>query len=413
MIDQRLEKIKTYSAEALFDETVYEMVSGFVDDLISNMQIGEAKELFFFLTNLLAKVPISLETANWRKKYESVISKIRWIAFPFISDQDVEKLFSNQLIEAIKNEYDIQNKIYGYFRISLGDEVAISSKRRLILSSLKNNNEDIGKKEIVIPGIDAKFPSQIKNWIRDFEQSSSREKRIKRIAILEYLNLSNNLKGLSVSDRDILRQILEIYEDLRFVFIDRENVEAVHILPEFLRDTNGDIRNNNKEEIELNQNIILAAYQGDMKQQKAIEAQQQKLKSSVGTDPSRLQAEFYKSVQNQDLNGTVAAIKLLALNNQLLDFIKNDQKLNKFLTATWLKLYGQAVADEFAKNPIQPKFVRLFLKYVLFERLKMSESDAGRIALQIGNILVSQGKLEYNRMAYFDVAGRQFKWFED
>lgn len=419
MIDQRLEQIKKYTPEILFDEVAHEFVVSFVDDLIANIQVGEAKELFIFLTSILAKVPKTIETAAWRDRYETLISKIRWVAFPFLSETEVEKLFSTQIVEAIKNEYDIQGKIYGYFRISLGDEVAISSKRRLIIESLKNNNENIGNKEIIISGIEGKFPSTLKNWIRDFEQSSVIEKRVKRIAILEYLNLSVNLKGLSESNKEILRQVLEIYEDLRFIFVDRENVQTVHSLPEFLRDINDDIGENNKKNIfsnsekEPEQNVVLSAYQGDLKQQRAIEAQQDRLKKIAGTNPDKIKDEFYKSVQNKDLNATVAAVKLLALNSQLLDFIKSDQKLNKFLTATWLKLYGQEAADDFKKNPIQPKFVRLFLKYVLSDRLKMKESDAGRIALQIGNILVSQGKLEYNRMAYFDVSNKEFKWFED
>jgi len=45
--------------------------------------------------------------------------------------------------------------------------------------------------------------------------------------------------------------------------------------------------------------------------------------------------------------------------------------------------------------------------------LGMSENDAAREAVKIGGLFVKAGKVEYNKMAYFDAQTKTFRWFSE
>ena len=141
-------------------------------------------------------------------------------------------------------------------------------------------------------------------------------------------------------------------------------------------------------------------------------SEREKLSKRFNNDAAKLREEFFKTVQNKNTNQTIAILRILAQNKELENFLKDDAKLNKFLSAVWEKQFGKDFVSQFQKQPDQIKFVKQFLRYVLEERLGMTASDAARVGLQIGNIFVSSGKKGYNKMAYFDVASKGFKWLE-
>ena len=157
---------------------------------------------------------------------------------------------------------------------------------------------------------------------------------------------------------------------------------------------------------------ILLAYRGDSRQHSVILKEEKKISDKFGSDIASLRAEFYRAVQAKNLNRTIALLRLLTQEDELTKFLVEDKKLNTFLAATWQKQYGPELAEEFKKNPTDISFVRLFLQYILQQRLGLPSGDAARFGLQIGNIFVSLGKKEYNKMAYFDVKSKSFKWFE-
>lgn len=394
-----------------------EAILNLILSLDESNDMPTARKLDLKLLSLIGLSKNSSELSpDLYEKYSSYCNLLKFVYLPLQTDSQIELIFRESMVYAlrlgIKVSDQIRLYIISYTIPSYGNRFA-----QLVIKAISYNEELIGQKKIFSVSENKMVEPFLKNWLKSYNQSRERDEEKISLQQSEFLSLNDDAVLLPPAEKQILAECIRIYDFLRYPSEVGKNIlsvdegfenkkisvpsEPISIIQE-----KKEFDNDNSQE-------IIAAYQGDIKQQRAIEAQQEKLKKSVGTDPVKLQAEFYKSVQNQDSNATIAAVKLLALNGQLLDFIKNDQKLNKFLTATWAKLYNQQTADDFTKNPIQPRFVRLFLRYVLSDRLRMKESDACRIALQIGNILVSQGKLEYNRMAYFDISGKEFKWFED
>jgi len=156
---------------------------------------------------------------------------------------------------------------------------------------------------------------------------------------------------------------------------------------------------------------ILDAYRGDTKMEKRIAKEEAKMAKKFKDDVGRLRQEFFAAVQKKKVEKTVAILRLMTRQDDIAKFIQEDTKLNKFLSAIWEKQYGAELAEEFKQKPDDLKFIRLFLQYVLQDRLGLSRSDAARIGLQLSNLFVSLGKKEYNKMAYFDIKNKIFDWF--
>lgn len=417
MIDGRLDKIKKVPTEELDSSAIFEQIDKLIEEYAIGSQIGEAKELWQFLTKTLTAGKTDEEKKAINNRYQPLLIKLGWVACPFISDSEVENLFKNNLLKAIDLEINLVGKVKSFIGLVLGDMRLATQRRNLLLFALKANEEELGARTLKIEDLNLELPPQIKNWLKDYDQSTLAQQRKERLSLLEYINTSKNVSQLSEEKKLILRQIFELYDFLRFLTSEEEVEATSHQLPRELGlpQDQGNLSKFVATQTEAKSNIeqeILVAYQGDPRQIKAIAAEQEKVTKKFGNDKPKLRTEFFTAVQNKNIVKTIAILRILAGLADIENFIKEDEKLNKFLTITWAKRYGDDFAAEFTKNPAQVQFIRLFLRYVLEERLGMSLSDAARVGLQIANIFVSLGKIDYNKMAYFDIKDKSFKWFE-
>ena len=308
------------------------------------------------------------------------------------------------------------------------------------------------------------FEPTIKQWLLDYTSVVGTGKA-EAVKINEYFSANKNYQRLNESEKKRIRELVNFYESLKLSSLTAEGLEEKVMFSDDNNDTlilsNGllqtydqkvkdlikkfkaagliteeesEIMGGDESVIKLSQGEeagmvtglqlekgeqslpieqeVLAAYQGDLKRNKLVAKELENLNKKFSGDNKSLRQEFFKAVQKKNANQTIAILRLLTQNQDLENFIKDDPKLNKFLAAIWEKRYGQDFVAEFSKDPAQLKFIRLFLRYVLEERLGLSTNDAARIGLQLGNIFVSLGKKGYNKMAYFDVGSKEFHWFD-
>jgi len=415
MIDNRLEKIKKIQESDLLNPDIISNTEDLCADYVNGSRVGEAQELWVFLSKLINGSKIKTLNLSFYLRYNEVLDKLAWIAYIFMPDLEVERLYKSRLLFGLSNEFDIKGKVKLYFNLAFGDLLRLNQRRNLIINALRSNEEYLGRQDLNITNLNEKLPPMIKNWLRDYDQSSQTEKRMERLGIVEYFNASRNIRQLSESQKLYLRQILELYDLLRFLTATDDNLEITgHEIPSKSNLSNNlkpaeDIVNETSSNL-LIEKEILAAYQGDARQQKMITGEEEKLKKA---GKFKLREEFMAAVQDKNVNKTMAAFRVLARSGDLGSFLKEDAKLNKFMAGVWEKKFNKALAAEFIKNADQLKFVRLFLRYILEERLGLGTSDAARLGLQLGNIFVNLGKKEYNKIAYYDVGSKGFKWFEE
>ncbi len=413
-------KILTYDyvpfidIEDLANKETFIKVKDFVSYIIEDSDKGSAWKLRDRLNSLLKVDKVNKQINPLLiKEYEDQITLLNFIDLADLSDQEIERLFRSKVVFAIKNSVDILREAKNYILNYNNKEIGINFVN-LVMKAMGYNQEKIGNLDLNIKEEKKSVEPTVTNWLRSYNKFFSSGQKRSPLEEGEYLLKDRNVNLLSREDRKILIKLIQLYDFLRFpdqfaegpIGSKKLKIKTLKLPRETKSDAPvlGEVGSSIEKE-------ILAAYQGDLRQQKAIIKEQEKLQNKFKNDSAKLRAEFFTAVQNKNANRTIAILRILAQQKDLENFLREDAKLGKFLVAIWAKRYGQEFAAEFSKNPAQPKFVRLFLQYVLEERLSLATSDAARIGLQIGNIFVSLGKKGYNKMAYFDVGKKEFVWF--
>src|SRR3989344_8592567 len=428
MIDQRLETIKTKTVAELTDPAVLHEVKQLADFYYNETYVGEAFELWVWLDKTLQGVQPGDLTPEVEREYRKTLVLLAWVALPLVDEKNVEQLIITHLLNAAALEWvSLVDKVDGFISFPFGDLPPQDRRQAVALRALKNNEQLVGGWKIKVSGEEESTQQSIKNWLRDYDLTTGSVSRRSRLNLIEYTNSSLNVGKLSADQRAVLRQILELYDYLRFRVRPDEITTTGHTLPSRAVRPVSTVKSEEptpqqapaapaQEAIPALQpsqteQEVLAAYQGDANFRSAVQREAAKLNKKAGTAIGRLRTEFFGAVQGQQVVRSVAALGLLAQAGGLENLLSQDKKLAQFLAVTWEKQYGPEVSEEFKTNPEQIKFVRLFLQYVLQQLLAMEVNDAARIGAQIGNIFVSQGKKDYNKVAYFDVASKTFKWF--
>lgn len=413
-----IEDIKSFTVTDLKKEDVYNSIIYMAVDPLYTVEPGKAANLLFELENIINSDKSFLSVSpKIYNKYQNVLSYLKFNSLFLVPADEIEKLFEERILFAFEWELDLFQIINNLFNNFYYDVNTFNPVRKAMLRGMEKNKEKIGGVKIILD--DKEEEQTIRNWIRDYNYFFELRERKITLDEVTYINRSENIRRLkSNKEKKILSQVIKVYNFLWRPIEAETGLETGHKLPKEPIEPPSEAKNFFKEgekvtpDSEVQQEVI-AAYQGDQKQVKAITKEQEKLNKKLGSNNAALWEEFFKAVQKKNLNRTIAILRVLTDRDDLENFLRQDAKLNKFLTTIWQKQYGEDFVAEFNQNPAQLKFVRQFLRYVLEERLGMNSSDAARIGLQIGNIFVSLGKKSYNKMAYFDVNNKQFNWFED
>jgi hypothetical protein len=411
-----VEKLKTFQLNDFKDPAIYQMILETIADPQFDFELQFAANFLFALKEALESYDKDLKQNEVKlyKGYQEIINYLEYLTLPLVAADQIEKLFSQFLMFAYEWGVDIESKILFLFTYFDFDSERISKVQQPALRGLKNNKEKLGDKEIKVDNIIVS--SYISNWLKDYDYFSGGLTSQRILEEIAYLNQSFNVRTLDNNQKEILRQLIRIYNILRFpvLITNRRVITTGHHLPKVLSTGSREINNlvTSSSKFKSTEEQIIEAYQSDINRRKLIDKAEEKLVSEFGDNISQLRAEFFVAVQKKNVARTVACLRLMAQKDDFEKFLREDIKLNRFLAAAWAKQFGQEFASEFNQDPGQLKFIRQFLRYVLQERLGLEQNEAARIGLQIGNILVGRGKKGYNKMAYFEVKSQGFKWFE-
>lgn len=301
------------------------------------------------------------------------------------------------------------------------------------VDALLRNQEQLTIKEFFL-GNKAEKPT-IGNWLKDFiSQYGSGD--FDSLILSEYVATSTNSRKLDAREKNLLEKLIIVYHNLKFFAPSEEIIspEQLFIIPISATDeepikSKGDIMKKFYEKPEDSgsgvsekkpaassdnevTSQILDAYRGDIKLDMKVSEEILNMKKKFGNDKKFVREAFFDAVRNSNIPNAIAALRILAEMGYIENILKEDEKLNKFLAATWEKVHGKEAAQEFRKDPGTPKFMKMFLQYVLEERLKMKKGDAARVGAQLGSLYKKQGKPEYSKLAYFDMEHKEFRWMQ-
>jgi hypothetical protein len=133
------------------------------------------------------------------KQYEKLTAQLKFIALPFLTDEQIFDLIEKHSLKVIQAEIDIKRKISAYLTsrsVFVRDQI-----KRNILASLKKNQEKLENKTLG-------------EWLLAYDKFAG-ARRNTSIERTKFLTQDPEAKNLSEESKQHLSKILEFYDNLK------------------------------------------------------------------------------------------------------------------------------------------------------------------------------------------------------
>ncbi|MDD4901193.1 MAG: hypothetical protein PHS62_03760 [Patescibacteria group bacterium] len=160
------------------------------------------------------------------KAYQRLIVYLKFLCLISQPLNDIEDLFKKHLLLAIREEIELKVRLKLIFLIN-SDEETGDKIRLAIIKALEANEEKIGKENLAgsVDGLPI-YP-YIKNWLRNYISFFSAEKEERgELEQVTYLGQNQNVKQLSQGEKEILTEVIKLYDYLCFPQEERGEVKA-------------------------------------------------------------------------------------------------------------------------------------------------------------------------------------------
>ncbi|MDO8559802.1 MAG: hypothetical protein Q7S23_02070 [bacterium] len=352
----------------------------------------------------------TLLDATDEERLQQIIAILKVVGVALLRIRDVEGVFQASTVMALRAGLNLAAGLQAAL-ISYGEPELAVNASNTILRVIGLNLETIGETPLTVPENPERLDPTVQNWLRAYNGSFPLNQERGPVERAHFLQRDANVKRLNNADREILTKLLETYDLLRFPHkapIVEERTVQEPVVERVGGKAITDFASAAVTAPALGH--IVAAYRGGDADQRAVTEAVSGIRAKAGNDQKKLAAEFFAAVQSRNVPRTVATMRLLAENDQLERLLANDQALQQHLRSVWPSLYGQAAADTLVRQPLSRQSVQLFIQYVLQERLDVPEHDAARVGAQLSNIFKQRGRHQYEKLAYFDVREKTFKW---
>ena len=204
-----------YLKNILPKEEGLNLISYLVEEAFESLSAGDAYRLVNGLSAALKLVNLPPQI---RSVYDHHVLVLKYTCFHMLEPEEQKELLSKHLIFAFKNEIDVQNRIHFVF-FPFFDKAQITTLN-LLLRAINENSEVLGKGNITLPG-GRSAVSTIGNWIIDYKSSSISPKQ-GSLSVITYLTKSENIKILNKDESELLKNILLLYDWMRFQLLPQD-----------------------------------------------------------------------------------------------------------------------------------------------------------------------------------------------
>jgi len=235
----------------------------------------------------------------------------------------------------------------------------------------------------------------------------------------KYYAESPNVKQLTEENKLLLDRVFDLYENIRnFYFnVEKTNLSEIQIFPfteseqdKFFKQYYQGVEERAKiGEDDKKPGEVDIMHSNDAEDD-AVNEYRNFLVDKTRKDRKRLSDQFYKDILSRKKIEIIAGMKLLAETGLLDNIVTEDKRFRELLIAYFKRNSMMEELKSFEAKAPDPTYVKHFIKYILSERLGMTENMSGRWAMIFGNIFRAQGKKHLSQMAFYDMEVEQFKW---
>lgn len=428
-----------------------------VDDFLNYDGEREAYNLYGEISKKLEIIK-GLED-GLKNNYQTLISTLRFIALPRLDDKNVVGIVKEELGVAFgfdQEDLDIQEKIrkkLASMLIENRDEY-----KQSLIKALSENKEVITQGDLEIDGKRSK--GTVGNWMRDYRMFVAENNIDEKLTRASYLHKSKNLSVLSEEDRAKVNKLLDLYNSWQkssWTVEGREDPMLINDNGKLYGVYNGEIFEIGGEEgaistpqLESRIDKAIVSEQQNLRAGKSIDRevkiverpkvsgvmrepldtqtvlqknwqeflagelqgqileQQEKIVGELGDEMGKLRARFYHGVNEKNPVEAIGVLLVIFKNKQVGKVFGADERFQKFWGSYLEK--NNMESERFKNDPANGADMANFFKYILENRLGLSEDEAVMAGMMAANLSRQVGELEYSKMVYGDLADGKFKW---
>jgi hypothetical protein len=202
--------------ESMKDQRVISHIQELADDDQYSIEPMAAREFFEAVNTLLDKFGSQINGTEIYQKLNLIKCKMMWQALPALEKKIKESCLNDNVLFALKNKIEIVGNIDAYlylFEYGVGPD---KEERQMFISSFTRNNERLGNEQLTLKSGDKVAPTLL-NWLKDFLSYTDANSALKGASyeLTQYMYSSPNVKALNPSDKELLSEIITIYNHLR------------------------------------------------------------------------------------------------------------------------------------------------------------------------------------------------------
>lgn len=409
---------------------------------------GEVEEA---LHTLLEQQPNLKKTdARAAGEFEELIALTQFFRLSGLSRLQRRNLFQYHLLMLLEIDVDIVAMIDGWLVFLYGAE-GLGEDLQAAIIGIYNNKQRIGNAQIERDALGT-LSSTIQNWLTDYDYIYPRERTRGSVEAGEYLTKrSKTINQLTPKEQRLLKRLIQTVDALlfptrykavqghdvlprrplaapadtgpkRLAKVPMKKPAAVSLAQEpktledkLLDNFKGSVHVPGRKEesvvsVPLSAPSVIMQLRGKPADERKIEAVKQQLRSM---GPS-LAIRFHDVIAppkgvRASRETHIAALLLLAETNKLEDLLRSQGMHDWFVD--YLKALNKPeLLEGFRIAPTSPKFMRIFLSWILQDRAGLTEAEAARFGARIVSMLRKQGNEKYAQIAYYDEGKGRFTW---
>jgi hypothetical protein len=340
------------------------------------------------------------------------------------SANNVMKSMVLQVFES--KSYDLKIRINIRITTLLLEDKERKEIHKELVEALYHNQEKITKADLVING--KSVDPTIDNWLSDFVGVVGAEANVSSIKKAEYFTNSKNMQKVTPEERKLLDQLFRLYGALKNFYhdLERKDLGDIYIFPfteeeqkAFVDDMQAEVDAQAKQNPQAKASgdgkaaapvDIMSLYADKPSDRKKIDEAKKTFAEETRKEYDKIADKLEMELLNRKKHNILACLELLAEIGAMDNVLARDQRYQKYLTGYFKRNNLQGEGVEFKKNPYQMKYIQMFLKFVLLERLGIDQTEGARIAANISNIFMANGVSAYGQLAYLDLSDNKFKW---
>lgn len=156
-------------------------------------------------------------------KYLRLMRLLKLFSLKYLSDAEIEKFISEELLDVyvFRHSINIRDEIEKIFKANFDAPDIKEHYRNLLSRSLERNNQILGttKIRIYVSGQEQEVVPTLKNWLADYTSDTHVDPTTKirgAYGQMNYLNHSPNVALLQKEERELLLEIIQLYDWIQF-----------------------------------------------------------------------------------------------------------------------------------------------------------------------------------------------------